>query len=1155
MVFKINNQQAGCLDITNTSFGYSSLAQGISGTRNAAFGLNALSTNTLGFQNSAFGTGVLSQNNGSNNTGIGQNTLTDNTTGSNNSAVGSNALYYTTTGSNNTSVGYNAMNNNNTGSGNIAVGDSALDNNLTGNYNMALGHYADVMSGNLTNATAIGYYAKVGESNAIVLGDTGARQVNVGIGTGYPAANLDVEGSVKLKAGTPGAGKVLTSDVNGNATWQTPTGGGGNGWNLTGNTGTTPGTDFIGTIDNADLVVKVNNTASGLLNISNSNSSWGFHSLTSNTSGNNNTATGAQSLNANTTGHGNTANGAAALQYNTTGIFNTASGWQALYDNSTGSSNTAVGESVLFSNSSGSGNTAIGDEAMYNNSTGQGNTASGGLALSDNTTGSYNSVYGNDASLHNISGSNNTSFGTEAMFYNTTGNSNVAMGINALFNNVSGSNLVAVGDSALYSQNGGTGQNTAVGSKALLSNTTGASNSANGFLALGANTTGSNNTATGWGALGNNKTAGNNTAHGAYALVNNISGFNNTAFGAAAVANSTTGNSNVGVGYASLITNTTGSGNTAIGDSADVLSVNLINSTAIGYNAKVGASNSMVLGGTGAYAINVGIGTTTPARTLSVKTVTNSLGISHTDGTIELATYVGGAITGGYFGTVSNHPFAIMTNNSGAQLYVQNGTGNVGIGTSAPYSQLCNTSTYINGNDGSGVASNGLTWLASVPGFTMATYNSSTASNAQGLVVKIAGTAAGNRILDLATAPTQTSVGTSVMVVQGDGNVGIGAAGPNSKLAVTTDPAHGHLGGAAISSTFTTYAGTLPSVSGASVKLASFGFGSTNETSLGIKAYRTGAGSSWSTTAIGLQMDVDATEAAGGASIWLASSGFIGIGTQHPAAPLDVQQIYSTYNEGAYGYLIPNGNTGTATNTSASVSIRATGKILAPEFDALSDRRIKTNIAPVSTVSALSLARNLEVVHYNYIDKMSKGLATKTGFIAQQVETALPDAINRTSDFIPSVYAPALKLNETGSRLTVTTLQPHNFVQGDIIKLYDKANKSYEVRVSAVSAATAFEISDWDGPSDSLFIYGKRINDLRSVDFDQITAVSIGAVQELDKKVAELEKRNAALENENSKLNEKMNAISSASGELSDLKMQLSELRILMEKNGIRTQK
>ncbi|MDB5284371.1 MAG: Protein of unknown function precursor [Bacteroidota bacterium] len=44
----------------------------------------------------------------------------------------------------------------------------------------------------------------------------------VGIGTGTPAAKLDVEGNVKITDGTEGAGKILTSDASGNASWQTP---------------------------------------------------------------------------------------------------------------------------------------------------------------------------------------------------------------------------------------------------------------------------------------------------------------------------------------------------------------------------------------------------------------------------------------------------------------------------------------------------------------------------------------------------------------------------------------------------------------------------------------------------------------------------------------------------------------------------------------------------------------------------------------------------------------------------------------------------------------------------------------------------------------------------------------------------------------------
>ncbi|MCG3166064.1 MAG: hypothetical protein POELPBGB_01840 [Bacteroidia bacterium] len=50
---------------------------------------------------------------------------------------------------------------------------------------------------------------------------------NVGLGTSSPTAQLEVAGQVKITGGSPGNGKVLTSDANGLATWQTPTGSGG----------------------------------------------------------------------------------------------------------------------------------------------------------------------------------------------------------------------------------------------------------------------------------------------------------------------------------------------------------------------------------------------------------------------------------------------------------------------------------------------------------------------------------------------------------------------------------------------------------------------------------------------------------------------------------------------------------------------------------------------------------------------------------------------------------------------------------------------------------------------------------------------------------------------------------------------------------------
>src|SRR3984957_9860705 len=176
-----------------------------------------------------------------------------------------------------------------------------------------------------------------------------------------------------------------------------------------------------------------------------------------------------------------------------------------------------------------------------------------------------------------------------------------------------------IGDEALQSVAAG-GGNTAIGYQALVSDSIGGGNTAIGSFALGAADLGIDNTATGSQALQNNGSGLGNTADGLLALNSNTAGNFKTASGNGAL-KLTTGNNNTGIGYNALLTNSIGSFNTAIGSSAgpDSAHNNLTNATAIGANAVVSASNALVLGGTGANAVSVGIGTATPVSTLDVR--------------------------------------------------------------------------------------------------------------------------------------------------------------------------------------------------------------------------------------------------------------------------------------------------------------------------------------------------------------------------------------------------------------------------------------------------------------------------------------------------------------------------------------------------------
>ena len=126
----------------------------------------------------------------------------------------------------------------------------------------------------------------------------------------------------------------------------------------------------------------------------------------------------------------------------------------------------------------------------------------------------------------------------------------------------------------------------------------------------------------------------------------------------------------------------------------------------------------------------------------------------------------------------------------------------------------------------------------------------------------------------------------NAMVVQKNGNVGIGTSTPNAKLSISADGTE--LVGTVAGNTLRTNAGNLGSTAGSEISLANIGFLSSNNSSLGIRGYRSFAGTDWISTALLIGYDVDNTVRAGGGFLALSANGNIGISTTTPQAKLDV---------------------------------------------------------------------------------------------------------------------------------------------------------------------------------------------------------------------------------------------------------------------------
>jgi hypothetical protein len=242
-------------------------------------------------------------------------------------------------------------------------------------------------------------------------------------------------------------------------------------------------------------------------------------------------------------------------------------------------------------------------------------------------------------------------------------------------------------------------------------------------------------------------------------------------------------------------------------------------------------------------------------------------------------------------------------------------------------------------------------------------------------------------------------------------------------------------------------------------------------------------------------------------------AGYVGIGTTSPSAPLHVSS-YAVQYINSYGYLNPSTTGGNYTaNQNINYSIQADQRIRATEFNAISDSRIKTGIVHLNTQKQLADLNQLKVVNYSYIDKLSNGGKSKTGFIAQEVEDVNAQFVNQSSDFIPSVYALSKSASITNGILNVSTEKPHGLLKGDIVKLYIEGKKEIIKQIEEVTNSFTFSVKEWDASTTNLFVYGKKVTDFRAIDFDQITSLSVAAIQELSKQVDSLKDENANLKN------------------------------------------
>jgi len=183
-----------------------------------------------------------------------------------------------------------------------------------------------------------------------------------------------------------------------------------------------------------------------------------------------------------------------------------------------------------------------------------------------------------------------------------------------------------------------------------------------------------------------------------------------------------------------------------------------------------------------------------------------------------------------------------------------------------------------------------------------------------------------------------------------------------------------------------------------------------------------------------------------------------------------------------------------------SIGIYANDWILSEVgFVAASDVRTKNIKGRSDSASDLGALVGLEVTDYTFKDTITKGSRPQKKVIAQQVEKVYPQAVNRSTNVVPDIYENAI-VNE-GWVALATDLEV-----GERVKLIgEKEDGIFEVlEVRDESFRTTFEPKGGE-----VFVFGREVDDFRSVDYEAISMLNVSATQELARKVEGLEKANA----------------------------------------------
>jgi hypothetical protein len=226
----------------------------------------------------------------------------------------------------------------------------------------------------------------------------------------------------------------------------------------------------------------------------------------------------------------------------------------------------------------------------------------------------------------------------------------------------------------------------------------------------------------------------------------------------------------------------------------------------------------------------------------------------------------------------------------------------------------------------------------------------------------------------------------------------------------------------------------------------------------------------------------------------IRNDGNVGIGTTNPNFPLEIKGS-TTATAGSSGVL-DTGGARTAYASNDSIGLKVEYAIWSESIIlASSDRRIKENIVDVSDNQALSMLRNIPSRYYEYIDKLGRGNEKTIGFIAQEVKEVLPMAVSLQKVIIPNEYRSLSDISWNNTTL-YTDLSDCSGVKYRFYVSNDLSGNDKTMKEVIGNKDNSFT---FDQSYNNVFCYGREVDDFHTLDKQKLFALNFSATQELDR--------------------------------------------------------